>query len=321
MKSRFAARSVSFAMMMAIAGVSCGQQYPSKPIRIVTTEAGGGTDFVARLIAQGLTASLGQQVIVDNRGGSAVIPAGVVAQASPQGYTLLFFANPLWLLPFMQERVPYDPVKTFAPIILTHRSPNILVVNSAMPAKSVKELVALAKAKPGELNYATGGLGSSNHLAAELFNSMAAVNTTRILYKGAGPALTDLISGQVQLMFATAGSVMPHIKSGRLRALAVTSAEPSPLAPGLVTVASSGLPGYESVAIYGIFAPDGTPATVIRRLNQEIALVLNKSEIKDRLMTSGVEVVAGPPEQLGAAVKSDMARTGKVIRDAGIRAD
>ncbi len=297
------------------------QPYPNKPVRIVTTGAGGGTDLVARLITPGLTAGLGQQVIVDNRGGSVVIPAGVVAQAPPQGYTLLFFANPLWLVPFLQDNVPYDPVKTFTPIILTHRSPNILVVNPSLAAKSVKELISLAKAKPGELNYASGGMGSSNHLAAELLNAMAGVRITRVLYKAAAPALTDVIGAQVQLMFATAGSAMPYVKSGKLRALAVTSAEPSALTPGLPTVAAAGLPGYESVAIYGIFAPAGTPATIIGRLNREIAEVLNKAEVKDRLFASGVEVVASSPEQLGAAVKADMARMGKVIKDAGIRTD
>ena len=322
MKLRFfSALMICPVITVASAGAAGTQAFPNRPVRIVTTDAGGGTDFVARIIAPRLAGALGQQVIVENRGGSVIIPAGVVSQASPDGHSLLFFANPLWLLPFLQDHVPYDPVKTFAPIVLTHRSPNILVVNPASPAKSVQELISLAKAKPGSMNYASGGLGSSNHLAAELFNAMAGVKIERVLYKGAGPAITALLSGEVQLMFATAGSVTPHMKSGRLRALAVTSAEPSALAPGLPTVAAAGLRGYESVAFYGIFAPAATPAAVIKRLNEELARVLTSSEVKERLLTSGVEVVGGAPAVLAQAVKADMATTGKLIKDVGIHVD
>ncbi len=318
---RFVVWMFSVGMMILGADVLTGQDYPSKPVRIVASEAGGAGDFAARLIAQGLTYSLGQQVIIENRGGSGVIPAEVVAKSAPDGYTLLFFASSLWLLPFIQDNVPYDPVRDFSPITLAIRSPNLIVVHPSLPVKSVKELIALAKAKPGELNYASGLTGSSSHLAAELFSSMAGVNIVRIPYKGIGPALTALIGGQVQLSFANASAVTPHIKSGKLRALAVTSPQPSVLFPGLPTVAASGLPGYESASIFGMFAPAKTPATLINRLNQETVRVLNRADMKERFFNVGVETVGSSPEDFAATMKSEMTRMGKVIKHAGIRAE
>lgn len=318
--TRFAVGAFLVGLMAAGADVVSGQTYPNKPIRMVTSAAGGSADFAARLIAQGLTGDLGQQVVVDNRGGSVSTSVGIVAKAPPDGYTLLLYASSLWIAPLLQQ-VPYDPVRDFSPIILAASSPYILVVHPAVPATSVKELIALAKAKMGELNYGSSGLGTANHLAAELFNAMAGVNIVHVPYKGAGPALNALIGGQLQLMFPSAGSVTSHIKSGRLRALGVTSAEPSALAPGLPTVAASGVPGYESLLIMGIFAPAGVPAALIKRLNQEIVKVLQKADVKEKLFNSGVEAVGGSPEQLAVSVKSEMARLGKVIKDAGIRAD
>jgi tripartite-type tricarboxylate transporter receptor subunit TctC len=232
------------------------QNYPNKPIRLVTAEAGGGADFLARLIAQGLAAGFGQQVIVDNRGAaSGVVAADTVAKAPPDGYTLLAIGSVLWLTPFLQDSVGYDPVKDFAPVSITARSVNILVVHPSIAATSVKELLAFARSKPGQLNCASGATGSSNHLAAELFRSMSGVDFVRIPYKGSGPALNDLLGGQVQMMFPTSAAGLPHVKSGRLRALAVTSLKPSTLAPGLPTVAESGVPGYESVVMYALLAP------------------------------------------------------------------
>ncbi|MBI4189030.1 MAG: tripartite tricarboxylate transporter substrate binding protein [Betaproteobacteria bacterium] len=297
------------------------QNYPSRPIRIVTTAAGSGSDFGARLIAQGLTASFGQQVVVDNRGGSVVIAVGIVAKALPDGYNVLVYPSPLWLLPFLQEEVPYDPVKDFAPVSLTTKAPNFLVVNPALPINSVKELITYAKARPGELNYASGPAGTTNHLSAELFKSMAGINIVRIPYKGTAPALNALFGGQVQLMFAPAGGVAGHLKSGRVRALAVTSAQPSPIAPGLPTMAAAGLPGYESVTIVGMLAPAGTPARLINLLHQEVVKVLSKSDVKEKFFNAGVETVGSTPEQFAAAIKFDMATMGKVIREAGIRGD
>lgn len=316
---RFAVLTVAAASLLAGADNACAQGYPNKPIRIVTSGIGGGADFASRLIAQGLAASLGQQVIVDNRASGAA-PGEVVAKSPPDGYTMLLFGATVWLLPFMRNNVPYDPVRDFTPITLAVTAPNILVVHPSLPVRSVKDLMAFAKARPGQLNYSISGSGSSNHLAGELFKAMAGVDILCIPYKGPALALNDLISGQVQLSFAT-GSVMAQVKAGRLRALAVASAQPSALAPGLPTVAGSGLPGFEAVTMTGLFAPAGTPAAVINRLNEEILRVINRTESKERFFNTGLEVVGTSPQEFGAAIKADMARMGKVIRDVGIRAE
>lgn len=315
---RFAAWTLPVAIMTMLSGAVCGQNFPNKPIRLFTTEAGGGADFVARLIAQGLSTSLGQQVIVENRGGG-IIAGDIVAKAPPDGYTVLLQGTAFLLAPFLRSSVPFDPVRDFAPLTLADRSPNVLVVHPSLPIRSVKELIALAKTRPGELNYASGSTGASTQLAAELFNTLAGVKIERINYRGTAPALNDLIGGQVQLMFTTAGAGAAHIKSGRLRAVAVTSAQPSALAPGLPTVAASGLPGYESVSLHVIFAPAKTPAPVINQLNQEMVRVLKTPEIKERFLAVGVESVGSSPEELAATVKSETAKWSKVIRDAGIK--
>ena len=219
----------------------------------------------------------------------------------------------------LRENVPWNPVKDFAPIALAVSAPNIVVVHPSPPVKSIKDLVALAKAKPGVLNYASGATGATSHLAPELFKAMAGINIVHIPYKGAGAALNGLMGTHVQVMFPTAGSVIPHVKAGRLRALAVTGAQPPALAPGVPTVAASGLPGYESVAPYGVMAPARTPHALINRLNKEIVHVLGKSDVQERFFSVGVEVVGSSPEQLGQTIKSDMEKWGKVIKDAGIR--
>jgi tripartite-type tricarboxylate transporter receptor subunit TctC len=319
MTERFIATALCGSLILS-AGAACAQSYPVKPVRIVTAEPGGGHDLAARMIAQGLTAGLGQQVIVENRSG-AIFAGDVVAKAPPDGYTLLAFGSSLWLLPFMRSSVPYDAVRDFTPIILATDAPVLVVIHPSLPVKSVKDLIVLAKARPGDIDYASGASGASSHLAVELFKSMAGVNLVRIPYRGNGPALTAVISGQVQLIFPTAGSAAPHLKSNRLRALAVASAKPTSLMPGLPTVASAGLPGYESSSIVGVFAPAKTPAAIISRLNAEIQQALNKPETKQRFFDSGVETPGGTPEQLAAAVKSEMTVLGKLIRDVGIRVD
>ncbi|MBI4189744.1 MAG: tripartite tricarboxylate transporter substrate binding protein [Betaproteobacteria bacterium] len=299
-----------------------GEDFPNKPIRIVTSNPGGGSDFVARVIAQGLTSNLGKQVIVENRGGAGgIIAALTVAKGLPDGYTLLLYASNLWLLPYLQDNVPYDPVRDFLPITLADSSPNLLVVHPSVPVNSVKELIALAKAKPGALNYAQGALGSPPHLSAELFKAMAGVDIVRIAYKSSGPAIFDLIGGRVQLMFSVPGAATPHVKSGKLKALAVTSAQPSDLFPGMPTVAASGVPGYVTESNHGLFAPAKTPVTLINRLNQEIVRVLKQPDVKEKFLNIGVEPVGGSPKEYAAYIKSDMAKMGKVIKDAGIRAD
>jgi len=305
--------------MMLVAGVVCGQNFPHKPIRFVTSEVGGGTDFAARVIAQALSGAIGQQVVVENRPGT-IIPARVVAKATPDGYTLLLNGSSLLFLPFMMDNLPYDTIKDFAPVTLAHKSPNVLVLHPSVAVTSVKELIELAKAKRGGLNYASAGAGSTVHLAAELFKSMAGVDIVRIAYRGSGPAIIGLMSAQASLMFATPGSAAPYVKSGRLKALAVTSAEPSALFPGLPTVASD-LPGYESVSTNGVLAPAGTPKAVIKRLNQEIVRVLQRPDIKEIFFKAGSETMGGSPQQFAATIKSEMAKWGKVINDANIRAE
>lgn len=311
-------KAVCAALLCAasLTAVAADQNYPSKPIRMIAPAIGGASDIAARLIAQSLSGSLGQQVVVDNRGS---IAPEIGAKAAPDGYTLLSYGSPLWLSSFLRDNVPWDPVRDFSPITLTASSPNVLVVHPSLPATSVRELIALAKARPGELNFSTGSTGALTHLTGELFKAMAGVNIVRIPYKGNGPALNALVGGQVQLMFANSGSVVPQLNSGRLRALAVTSAQPSALVPGLPTVAASGLPGFESVTIIGMFAPAGTPAALIKRLNQEIVRVLNRADVKEKFFKIGVEAVGNSSAQFAADIKADMAKWGKVIKDAGIR--
>ena len=295
------------------------QIYPDRPIRVVTSGAGGGLDLAARLIGPQLGAGLGQQIVVDNRA-SGMIPGEIVSRAAPDGHTLLFFGSTFWVGPLIQK-APYDPVRDFAPISLTNRAPNVLSVHPSVKARSVRELVALAKASPGVLNYGTSGTGAPNHLAAELFRLMAGIDIVRIAYKGSGTALTALMGNELHMMFVPAATVAPYLKSGRLRALAVTSAEPSALAPDLPTLSASGLPGYESVSIYALFAPARTSPAIIKRLNLEVAGALRRPELRDRLFGAGLESVGGTPQQLAATLRSEMTRIAKLIRDAGIKAN
>ena len=300
------------------AGVAWGQSYPHKPVRIVTTTAGGGTDFLARIIGQGISGPLGPPVVIDNRP-AGFIPGQIVAMAPPDGYTLLVSGTTFYVATLLQKS-PYDPIAGFAPISLVSLEPNILVVHPSVAANSVKELIALAKAKPGVLNYSSQGPGSPSHLAAELFNSMAGVNLVHIPYKGVPQVLADLLSGQVQIRFGSLGPVVPHAKSGKLRALAVTGTQQSALFPGLPTVAAT-VPGYEMTSGAFIFAPAKTPAAVVNRLNQEVVRVLNHPETKEKVFSSGQEIVASSPQELAAYLKSDMERIGKVIKDVGIKAE
>jgi tripartite-type tricarboxylate transporter receptor subunit TctC len=306
-----------FAIEVFVMPVALAQNYPSRPVRLVTAAVGGGIDFTARLISHGLSAALGQQFIVDNRGGTNVAPQ-TVAKGTPDGYTILVHNNTVWIAPLI-EKVPYDHFVELTPITLTARAPNILVVHPSMAVNSVKDLISAAKAAPGDINYASGPLGASNHVAAELFKSMAGVNLVRIGYKGGGPALNDLVAGQVKVMFATAGSVSGFVKSGKLRGIAVTSAEPTALVPGLPTVAASGVPGYAAEAIYGMWAPAKTPAAIVARLHQETVKYLTAPETKERFFSSGVEVVASTPSEFATAIKAESTRLAKVVKATSIR--
>ena len=307
----------SVVIVVLVPASALAQNYPNKVIRIATAAVGSANDLVARIIAQELTRSLGQQVIVEKRGGLA---PEVVVRASPDGYTLLFYGSSVWLLPLMRNE-NYDPVVDLAPVTLAVNSPNVVVVYPSLPVKSIKELIALAKARPGELNYAAGTLGASPHLSTELFKAMAGINVVRVAYKGTGPSVLALIAGEVHMMVAGLGSVAPHMASGKLRALAVTSAERSKLTPELATVAASGVPGYEATSLIGMFAPAKTSTVIISRLQQEILRGLNRPEVKEMLLRNGIEAIGGSPEDFASTIKTDMAVLGKVIRDAGIRAD
>ncbi|HTD89997.1 MAG TPA: tripartite tricarboxylate transporter substrate-binding protein, partial [Burkholderiales bacterium] len=228
-------------------------KFPNKPIRLLASGVGGAGDFAGRLIAADLTQRLGQQIVIDNRPGG-VTPGEILVKTQPDGYTLMMVGFVIWLSPFMRDGVPFDPVRDFAPVSLAISSPNVLVVHPSLRVKSVQELIALAKQKPGTLNYAVSGIGNSNHLAGEMFKAMAGVNIASVYYRGAALALTDVVGGRVEMIFATANSSRPHVIAGRLNALAITSAQPSAAAPGLPTVASAGLPGYESAATIGVLA-------------------------------------------------------------------
>jgi tripartite-type tricarboxylate transporter receptor subunit TctC len=294
------------------------ESYPSRPVRIVTSEPGGGTDFAARVMSQELAGPLGQPVIVENRG-AGVYSGEIVSKATPDGHTLLVTGTSFWVGPLFRK-TPYDPVRDFSPISLLVNSPNVLVVHPGLPVKNVQELVDLAKTKPGQLNYATASTGSSSHLAAELFKSMAGIEALRIPYKGTGPGLIDLMSGRVHFSFATSSGAEPHVKAGRLRAIAVTSARPSVLYPDLPTVAAT-VRGYESGGGTAVLAPPRTPVAVIRRLSHEVRTALAKPHVKALFLKRGAEVVANSPSELTAMIKTEIARIEKLIKDAGIQTE
>jgi tripartite-type tricarboxylate transporter receptor subunit TctC len=308
------------AILAALIGLATAsaQTFPTKTIRIVTGGAGGGNDIAARLIAEGLTNSLGQQVIVENRA-SGFAPGEAVARAAPDGHTIVLSGRSHWMAPLtVTVKSPYDPVKDFAPITVPAATPNVLAVHPSLPVKSVKELIALAKARPGELNYGASGQGSGPHLAGELFKSMADVNIVHVNYRAMGAVYIDLMAGQVHISFGSAPGIMPHVRSGRLKGLAVSSAQPSALAPGLPPIATTGLPGYDFTSPFGIFAPAETPRTLVMRLHEEIVKVLNTPSVKDRFFKAGLEVVAGTPEELAAMVKSEMEKLGRIVKEGGV---
>ncbi len=313
-KKRIPACLLAAALAAPVAAPAQAQNYPAKPIRIVTSPAGGGNDFPARLIARALAGPLGQQIVVDNR--PTILIADIVAKSAPDGYTLLVTGSAHWIGPLL-DKTTYDPIKDFATITLLDRAPSVLVVHPSMPLKSVKQMIALAKARPGEMNIAVGGPGSSGDLGARLFNHMAGVNVVRIPYKGTSPALTAVMSGEVHAMFGSAGSVAPHAAAGRLRALAVGSAQRSQLAPGLPTVSEAGLPGYLSEALHALFAPAGTPAAVIALLNKEVGSYLRSPEAQKIFLKAGIEPSPGTPEEFTAIMKSEMERIGAVLKAAG----
>lgn len=321
-------RRALFGLAAATGGLlalpAMAQTFPDKPIRmIVPFPPGGAVDALARQCAQKLSDILGQQVIIDNRGGSGgMLAADAVARSAPDGYTL-FFANSasLAISPNMNSKVPYDPVKSFEPIILVGSAPYILVVNPAVPVKTVGELIALAKAKPGQLNYASAGNGSGIHLTGELFKSMAGVDIVHVPYAGSGPALTDLLSNRVQLTYNPLEVVKPHIESGKLRALAITGATRLANLPDLPTIAESGLPGFEGGGWYAVLAPAGTPQPIVARLNAAVTQMLTDREFRPKLIASGVEPAGGTPQDLATYLASELKKWGEVIRKAGAKVE
>ncbi|MBI2318924.1 MAG: tripartite tricarboxylate transporter substrate binding protein, partial [Betaproteobacteria bacterium] len=296
------------------------QRYPSKPIRlIVPFPPGGGNDILARIIAPKLTESLGQQIVIDNRpGATGTIGSELAARSAPDGYTLLMVTSSTIAVNPSLSKLPYDPLNDFAPVTQLAGYQLILVVNPSVPAKSVKELIALAKSKPGQLNYASPGSGTSMHLAGELFNAMAGVDMVHIPYKGSVPGMTDMLGGRVQIGFNTMLSTMPYVKAGKLRALALTSAERSPALPDLPTVAEAGVPGYEATSWYGIVAPARTPKEIITELNTELVKILKMPDIREKLSSQGVEPVTNTPEQFAAYIKAEIAKWAKVIKDRNV---
>jgi tripartite-type tricarboxylate transporter receptor subunit TctC len=290
--------------------------FPNRVIRVVAPEAGGSSDLASRIMTQALGSSLGQPAIVDNRG---VVGVEVVMNAPADGHVLLHYTSPLWITPLLRRNTPWDALRDFAPITVTVNTPNLVTVHPSLPVKSVKELVALAKARPGDLNYGTSSVGTGNHLAGELFMAMTGTKMERIGHKGMGAAINSLLGGQIQVLFPSAGSVVQHIKQGRVRALAVTSLEPSLLAPGLPTVAQAGIPGYESQSRTVLFAPAKTPPAVIAKLHAEVVRALTQAETRERLFNVSLEVIAGTPQEAAAMIRSETVRMAKVIEDAGLR--
>jgi tripartite-type tricarboxylate transporter receptor subunit TctC len=316
-KKYFSAGLVSFVLVGFGTGAASGQDYPVKAIRVVTSPAGGGNDFPARVIARAISGPLGQQVVVDNR--PTALLADLVSKAAPDGYTLLVTGGAHWIGPLL-EKVSYDPIGDFAAISLLDRSPTILVVHPSMPVKTVRQLIALARSRPGELNFSVGGTGSSNFIAAILFNHMAGVNIVRIPYKGTGPAMTAVMSGEVQAIFATPSGAAPHVKSGRLRALATGSARPSAIVPGVPTIADSGVPGFASESLHALFAPAKTPAAIIARLNREVVRSLQSAEVAELFLKAGIEAAPCSPDELTSLMKSEIANIGKALKAAGVGA-
>lgn len=316
-QSRFGIQVLTATACYLAAAVGMAQDYPSKSIRMLAGAPGGSSDFAARLTAQGLTAALGQSVIVENRS-FGVMAIELAAKAPPDGYTLLFYGSALWTGPLLQP-FSYDPVKDFVPVTLVMTLPNLLVVHPNVPATSVKELIALAKSKPGSLNYASGELGSTAHINAELFKAMTGTHIVRVPYKGGGPAMSAMLSGEVQLTFGSITGGAPHVKSGKLRGLGVTSAQRSPAAPDVPTIAEAGVPGYESVQRTGSFAPARTPVALINRLHQETARMLARGDMREKFVNAGTEPVAIGSQEFARQIKAEMTRLRPVFKNLNIQ--
>ena len=317
------ARCALTVCLIAASTAAYAQDYPTRPVRlIVPTAPGGGTDISARLIAPKLSEYLGQPVVVENRaGGNTSVGVEFVAKSPHDGYTLLMGISSIAINPHTQSKVPYDPVKDFAPVSQVVVVPLILVSHTSLPVRSVKELIAFAGARPGQLNFAAGGAGSSQHLAIALFLSMTGLKIVHVPYKGQGPALLDVMAGHVSLMMANVISALPQVKNGRIRAIGVTGLKRAAVAPDIPSIAEAGVPGYEVVQWYGVLAPAATPRDIIARLHAATVRALQDPAIKERFVSEGGETVGSTPEEFAAIIRADLKKWGKVVKDAGIRID
>jgi tripartite-type tricarboxylate transporter receptor subunit TctC len=310
--------------LVQFAAPTYAQSYPTRPIRFVVPFApGGSTDTLARSIGIKMSDTMGQQVVVDNRsGGNGNIGMQIVAEAPPDGYSIVlgYIAN-LAIGPHLYPKLPFDPVKSFAPVTLLAESPNILVAHPSLPVKSMKELIAYAKAHPGKLNFGSASVASVGHLTGVMLNQMAGIDLQHVPYKGSGQAVIDVVGGQIQLMFSGMSSVMPHIKAGRLRPLAVTGAKRSPAAPDVPTIAESGFPGFAATAWYGVLAPAKTPKPIVKRLHDEVLHALAQPDVKQRLESVGFEIVGGTPDEFGAYIKTEIKKWEKVVKASGAKPD
>ena len=323
MKKRYSLAAIAAVFAGACASHGAQLDYPTRPVRVIVPYLpGGSVDFVGRVLAQKLSEAWSQSVLVDNRAGGATnIGAELVARAVPDGYTLFMASVASSVNMTLYKRLSYDIVKDFAPVSLLTIVPNLLVLHPSVPVKSVRGLIALAKAKPGELTYASAGIGSSTHLAGEIFKNMAGVDIVHVPYKGGGGAVIDLIAGRVAMYFSTIPSSFPHVKVGKLRALAVTSATRSKSLPSVPTVAESGVPGYETQAWNGLMAPAATPQEVVTRLHTQVVRILAIADVREQFAARGAEVVASSPAEFAAFIKADIARYATVVERAGIKID
>jgi tripartite-type tricarboxylate transporter receptor subunit TctC len=318
------ARLLSGMALMLAYGAGWAQGYPAKTVRVIVPyPPGGGTDTIARPLAQKLTESFGQQVIIDNRGGAGGnVGMELAARAAPDGYTLVIgLTAQLAVNPALYRKLPYDPVKDYEPITLIGAGAYLLVVHPSLPVKDVKELVALAKARPGQITYASSGNGSGGHLCMELFKTMTGTNFVHVPYKGGGPALVDTLAGQVQVLFTPPVSATQHVQSGRLRALAVSTVRRSSGMPDLPTIAESGVPGYDSGVWYGVLAPAGTPREIVMRVNGDVVKALQQPDFRTMLVANSIDPIGSSPEVLAQFIRIEMAKWAKVVRDADVRVD
>jgi tripartite-type tricarboxylate transporter receptor subunit TctC len=319
-------RLAFFAFAACIAAASsgvCAQGFPVRPVRlIVPTSPGGGTDFSARAIAPKLGEHLGQPVVVENRaGGGTIIGNELVARAAPNGHTLLMGISSLTSIPYLYPKVPYDVVRDLAPVSQVVTVPHLLVAHPSVPVRTVKELIAFARSRPGQINFGAGSAGSNPHLAMELFNYTTGLKMVHVPFKGQGPALSDLLGGHTSLMMANLLSALPHAKSGRLRAFGVTSARRASVAPAIPTIAEAGVPGFDVVQWFGVFAPANTPAEIIAKLHAAVARTVQDPAVKLHFVNDGAEPIGSTPEQFAAVIRADLRKWEKVIRDAGIKLD